>query len=116
MLHSVLKYTCKQLSEYMKPVEIVYPKLSKQQMRVLTQEAQTKFVQYLLTDMDEYKFGILLALFTGIRIGEVCALKWEHGQTVFLFVLVDHLCGAHSFDEEPCHLGIHFIDDLSCFF
>lgn len=27
--------------------------------------------------MDEEKFGILLALHTWMRIGEVCALKWE---------------------------------------
>ena len=27
--------------------------------------------------MDECKFGTLLALLTGMRIGEICALKWE---------------------------------------
>lgn len=26
---------------------------------------------------DSYKFGILLALYTGVRVGELCALKWE---------------------------------------
>lgn len=28
--------------------------------------------------MDECKFGVLLALLTGIRIGEICALRWEN--------------------------------------
>ena len=27
--------------------------------------------------MDRYKFGVLLSLYTGIRIGELCALQWE---------------------------------------
>lgn len=27
-------------------------------------------------DMDVCKFGLLLALFTGVRIGELCALQW----------------------------------------
>ena len=47
-------------------------------MRVLSKEEQIKFIQYLLTDTDECKFGTLLALLTGMRIGEICALKWEN--------------------------------------
>ena len=27
--------------------------------------------------MDECKFGVLLSLLTGLRIGEVCAMRWE---------------------------------------
>ena len=59
-------------------IEIVYPKVPKNEMRVLSVEEQTRFVKYLLEDIDECKFGVLLALLTGIRIGEVCALRWEN--------------------------------------
>ena len=45
-------------------------------MRVLSREEQSRFIDYLQTDMDSCKFGLLLALFTGIRIGELCALRW----------------------------------------
>lgn len=45
-------------------------------MRVLSREEQARFVSYLLEDMDTCKFGVLLALFTGVRIGELCALQW----------------------------------------
>lgn len=38
---------------------------------------QQKLIKYLLTDLDIYKLGILLCLFMGLRLGEVCALKWE---------------------------------------
>ena len=27
--------------------------------------------------MDLYKFGVFLSLYTGIRVGELCALQWE---------------------------------------
>ena len=30
----------------------------------------------LLYNQDIYKLGVLLCLYTGIRIGELCALKW----------------------------------------
>jgi integrase len=59
-------------------VEVIYPKVPKKEMRVLSREEQSAFVKYLLEDMDEYKFGVLLALLTGMRIGEVCALRWEN--------------------------------------
>lgn len=47
------------------------------EMRVLTHAEQAALVRTILNDMDLYKFGVLLSLYTGIRIGELCALKWE---------------------------------------
>ena len=41
-------------------------------------------ISYLMEDMDPCKFGILLAMFTGLRIGELCALQWEK------ISLIDH--------------------------
>ena len=76
-LRSVLKYCRRQIGTSFPDIEIVYPKERKKEMRVLTIDEQTKFIQYLLCDMDAAKFGVLLALLTGMRIGEVCALKWE---------------------------------------
>ena len=47
-------------------------------MRVLSREEQRCLTEYLMTDMDDCKFGILLSMFSGIRIGELCALRWEN--------------------------------------
>lgn len=44
----------------------------------MSREEQARFVSYLLEDMDSCKFGVLLTLFTGIRIGELCALRWSN--------------------------------------
>ena len=78
VLHSIIKYTSRNFTEYMQPIDIVYPKIPKNEIRVLSKEEQTRFVEYLLNDMDECKLGVLLALFTGMRIGEVCALRWSN--------------------------------------
>ncbi|NBJ91367.1 site-specific integrase [Parablautia muri] len=32
---------------------------------------------YLLTQNDNFSFGIFLCMYTGIRIGELCGLRWE---------------------------------------
>lgn len=47
------------------------------EMRVLCQSEQDNLIRVLMADMDLYKFGVLLSLYTGIRIGELCALQWE---------------------------------------
>lgn len=48
------------------------------EMRVLTTEEQKQLTTVLLSKTDLSKPGILLSLYTGIRIGELCALRWEN--------------------------------------
>lgn len=65
-------------SEYqITPVKIHYLKIEKHEMRVLSKSEQKILTDYLINDNDIYKFGVLLTLYTGIRIGELCALTWE---------------------------------------
>lgn len=51
------------------------------EMRVLTPEEQDALAVVLVRNMDRYKFGVLLSLYTGIRIGELCALQWGDFET-----------------------------------
>lgn len=46
------------------------------EMRVLTQMEQDALVKVLTNEMDLCKLGVLVSLYTGIRIGELCALQW----------------------------------------
>ena len=50
----------------------------KPDMRVLSVDEQKKLMNVLCSDTDRYKLGVILSLFTGLRIGELCALKWEN--------------------------------------
>ena len=77
VLKGVLKYTVSLFPSIFPAIEITYPKCSRQEMRVLSREEQQRFIAYLLTDMDACKFSVLLTLFTGVRIGELCALRWD---------------------------------------
>lgn len=58
--------------------EIHLLKCAKQSIRVLSPLEQQILVKHLLEQDDVFSFGILIALYTGMRIGEVCALKWEN--------------------------------------
>ena len=57
--------------------KIKYLREQRKETRYLTLCEQRKLIEYLCTDTDIHKFGTLLALFTGMRVGELCALQWE---------------------------------------
>jgi integrase len=59
------------------PIDLTYPQQKTKEMRVLTKEEQAVFEKYLCTDIDNSKLGILLCLYTGLRVGEICALTWD---------------------------------------
>ena len=72
--HSVVKYGHNQ---YGLPLpEFKYFQTEHKEMRVLSQAEQHRLVEYLKKDMDIYKLGVLIALYTGVRVGELCALQW----------------------------------------
>lgn len=47
-------------------------------MRVLSVEEQRSLCGYLKENMDQCKMGVFLCLFTGMRVGEICALRWSN--------------------------------------
>ena len=54
-----------------------YPKIDNiKKMNILSKEEQNKIVKYILNNINNKNVGILLSLILGIRIGELCALKW----------------------------------------
>jgi len=78
LIKSVLRYAKKEsfISEEIL-IDLTYPQQKAKEMRVLTKEEQAMFEKYLCTDIDESKLGVLLCLYTGLRVGEICALTWN---------------------------------------
>lgn len=74
-IHTCLRYAHRQYGVPL--IDIIYLKQYNKEMRVLSVEEQKKLTNYLLTKPDIYKLGVLLALYSGIRIGELCALQWK---------------------------------------
>lgn len=46
-------------------------------MRVLNKAEQSQLCEYILKKPEACSIGILVCMFTGLRIGEICALRWE---------------------------------------
>lgn len=59
-------------------------------MRVLSVSEQQKLLSVLLKDFDRYKLGVFICLYTGIRIGELCALQWKNVSLAEKTIKIEH--------------------------
>lgn len=46
-------------------------------VEIMNRTEQARLIQFLHNDMNISKAGIYLCLFTGLRLGEICSLKWD---------------------------------------
>lgn len=57
--------------------KIKKPVLPPKELPVLSVNQQSSLESVLLTETDESKLGVYISLYTGLRIGEICALTWD---------------------------------------
>lgn len=55
----------------------VHVKQPERNLQIITKKYQEKLEQYLLMNESLRNIGILMSLYMGLRIGEICALKWK---------------------------------------
>ena len=74
-LHSLMEYSHSQYNTPLPKFNYFY--IEVKEMRVFSKNEQEMLVMFMKQDIDIYKLGVLLALYTGIRVGELCALRWS---------------------------------------
>lgn len=55
----------------------ICPQEDFREIQVLEKEEQRKLETFLVKEMTVSKLGIYISLYTGLRLGEICALRWE---------------------------------------
>lgn len=56
--------------------DVELPKVHRKEMTLLLPVQQRQLCNYLLHDLNPTKLCVLLSLYTGLRVGEVCGLMW----------------------------------------
>ena len=82
-------------------------------MRVLNKTEQTQLCEYILEKPEPCNIGILVCLFTGLRIGEICALRWEDisfsDQSIYIHHTLQriqtHVKDAGAYDQLTLYNG-----------
>ena len=77
VVKSIIRYAARKKCNIDSSVFEVSVKLKNNPLRVLSMQEQDALLVYLRSDPTPINVGILISLFTGIRIGELCALQWK---------------------------------------
>jgi len=76
VLYAAMKKAMEYKYIYINPCEGVHlPKIERKEARLLTLQEQKKLEQ--AAKKDKNGFATLLAIYTGLRVGEICALTWS---------------------------------------
>lgn len=78
VLKSILKFAERKYNTNFKLDLITMPTSHKSELQVFNEKEIKKIERECIHSQDIRTIGILISVYTGMRIGEICALKWEH--------------------------------------
>ncbi len=95
VLKSIFQYGKNHAYPCPEPSLLHYPQKKSKSIKILTEENRMKLEKLLLSSEDTTSLGILFTMFTGVRIGELCGLRWEdvdfHSLTVHISRTVERI-------------------------
>lgn len=104
ILGMILKYVAEQGHPVADRNAVRLMKKKKKNISILTNAEQTRLLEYLMDEScplrPEIRAGILLSLCAGLRIGEVCALRWKNIDFGRGMITVEHTL-SRIYMEEP---------------
>lgn len=78
VLKMVYRFGCKQNAFTLHEWDIHFPtEQNKHDISVFTVDQQRRLMRHLTENFTFLNLGVLICLHTGLRIGEICALRWE---------------------------------------
>lgn len=77
ILKSIFKYYEEEYKKKLKIKKVNVPKMEKKNLKILSDSERKKIEKYCIKNKDLKEIGIVICLNTGLRIGEICGLKWE---------------------------------------
>ena len=104
VLRNILKFASKTREGFSSNIISVQIKKSTKEMKILSRNEQEQLSKYLYSHLDNRNIGILICLFTGIRLGELCALRWEdislNEKTIYVHQTMQRIQDKSSADKK----------------
>jgi len=79
---------------------IYKPVIKKKELSILEYEEQKRLEAFLYSDINPFKLGVLISLNSGMRIGEICALRWSNVDLDNQIISVHHTISRIATDDN----------------
>lgn len=76
-MRSIAKYSEQEYGLSNPMCSISMPKIQRNEISVLNESERKNLQNHLVNNLNNTNIGILLTMYSGMRIGEICALKWS---------------------------------------
>ncbi len=98
---------------YCKPLKtaIFRPPINKRELQIISKQEQRTLERYIELHWDTTCVGILMSLYTGLRIGEVCALSWEDIDLEKKIIKIRHTIARVRCTNADCGISTKLIID-----
>ena len=107
VIRSVLRFAVRNGNPIQCDGNGVQIKQNQRELRILSKAEQEILFQYLHSHPTPCKVGILISLCTGLRIGEVCALKWDDISFAEQTIHVHHtMQRVQTHSDEKCRTKV----------
>lgn len=90
-------------------------KKTRKPVEVLSKSEQAKLIHYLYSFSDICKTGIIICLSTGLRLGEICSLKWEDIDFENRILYVNRTVQRISVQDQKAKTALIESEPKSCF-
>jgi len=115
LFHSILRYGEKNGYVNLAQLEFRYPKVSEHSFSLLSQKDIEKLISALSAETTEFSIGILLCIYTGIRVGELSGIRWSDidfnkkilhiRRTISRVKNIDHTDGKENMSKTILMIG-----------
>lgn len=82
------------------------PKTGKRSVETLSIAEQARLFDCLYTDTNKYKIAISFSLYLGLRLGELCALRWTDIDFTNMTMTVNHTVQRIAVSNEPAKTNL----------
>lgn len=90
IVNQVLRYTNSHYYTKIPPLTRTAARTDKRSIETLSISEQTRLLNCLYTNTDKYKIATSIALYLGLRLGEICALKWSDIDSSNMTLTINH--------------------------
>lgn len=69
---------------------------------IFTEGEQQQIKEYLLENLDSYNLGLFVCMLTGLRLGEICALKTDHINMSKRVIVIEQTVQRIKSEKDEC--------------